>query len=180
MACRIIFISIHAPLAGCDEYINEHSIGGYVFQSTHPLRGATTAANANNIVGKISIHAPLAGCDVALYAVCLLPLPFQSTHPLRGATLLRKVSKLFDYLFQSTHPLRGATGRRVDFIAPPLYFNPRTPCGVRLFPVSCLILLDVFQSTHPLRGATYRLLSSPLSTLNFNPRTPCGVRRHLR
>ena len=57
--------------------------------------------------------------------------------------------------FQSTHPLRGATGRRVDFIAPPLYFNPRTPCGVRL------------QSVNP----------SIQVQRDFNPRTPCGVRQ---
>ena len=79
-------ISIHAPLAGCDwPLVSGFSCGGYfnprtpcgvrpvdsafisriaIFQSTHPLRGAT-AEEAFHTVYKprISIHAPLAGCD---------------------------------------------------------------------------------------------------------------------
>ena len=79
-------ISIHAPLAGCD-----HHFSGYVlfflyfnprtpcgvrlcaklhlrlpclFQSTHPLRGATSLCSGNPAASLfISIHAPLAGCD---------------------------------------------------------------------------------------------------------------------
>ena len=34
-----------------------------VFQSTHPLRGATEPVRALTVHGVISIHAPLAGCD---------------------------------------------------------------------------------------------------------------------
>ena len=87
---RVLFwhaepISIHAPLAGCDccnrrpcegvRYFNPRTPCGvrpattcptgtqHIFQSTHPLRGATLA-----VIEATSI------------------LPFQSTHPLRGAT----------------------------------------------------------------------------------------------
>ena len=86
-------ISIHAPLAGCDVdsaskaqkesgYFNprtpcgvrphsrQNLIGLTTFQSTHPLRGATTPA-------------------VSGYCA----LKFQSTHPLRGATA--KMHKIF-------------------------------------------------------------------------------------
>ncbi len=57
--------------------------------------------------------------------------------------------------FQSTHPVRGATLRpRCPVLSIP-YFNPRTPCGVRLF-------------HHP----------APTLGCYFNPRTPCGVRPH--
>ena len=81
-------ISIHAPLAGCDavRLIKRHKT--LLFQSTHPLRGATMS--------------------VCLVTIVLI---FQSTHPLRGATLTsaRLISDL--YLFQSTHPLRGATAK---------------------------------------------------------------------
>ena len=89
----------------------------------------------------ISIHAPLAGCD--------------HKHSLR---------KKGEQLFQSTHPLRGATtiNRRDMFKND---FNPRTPCGVRLYFFSQTFDIDKFQSTHPLRGATCRLLSSRLSIL---------------
>ena len=60
-ACRVI--SIHAPLAGRDEANAFAMANGLVFQSTHPLRGATRVA----------------------WHKCSLQ-PFQSTHPLRGAT----------------------------------------------------------------------------------------------
>ena len=36
-------ISIHAPLAGCDHPINLLRVDNIIFQSTHPLRGATRA-----------------------------------------------------------------------------------------------------------------------------------------
>ena len=55
--------SIHAPLAGCDAAIGKrHSITP-LFQSTHPLRGATPHLLVDKIIKQISIHAPLAGCD---------------------------------------------------------------------------------------------------------------------
>ena len=101
-----------------------------VFQSTHPLRGATRRSTSKLQVSIISIHAPLAGCDkiqatkirLSRYFNPRTPcgvrptIPtgtrsagtFQSTHPLRGATI-----KVFEITivkeFQSTHPLRGAT-----------------------------------------------------------------------
>ena len=79
--------------------------------------------------------------------------------------------------FQSTHPLRGATFRPMVLLASSIYFNPRTPCGVRRVAtvsqeiqdgisihaplagcdVAIRLTKDVmleFQSTHPLRGAT--------------------------
>ena len=55
--------------------------------------------------------------------------------------------------FQSTHPVRGATQIRMYISSQRLYFNPRTPCGVRHF-----------------RHSVY------VFHIYFNPRTPCGVR----
>ena len=56
-------ISIHAPLAGCD-YIEGVTIAPEsLFQSTHPLRGATAMGAVSPGGQGISIHAPLAGCD---------------------------------------------------------------------------------------------------------------------
>ncbi len=78
------------------------------FQSTRPLRGATTkllislskscisihaplagrdqtaGLSANDYM--ISIHAPLAGRDATMSQIMLGVVPFQSTRPLRGAT----------------------------------------------------------------------------------------------
>ena len=64
-------ISIHAPLAGCDD--------------------------AQRVIYRIkiniSIHAPLAGCDEDDARAMTGLLVFQSTHPLRGATDIRDIKQ---------------------------------------------------------------------------------------
>ena len=148
-------ISIHAPLAGCDNVCSYNCNRRDIFQSTHPLRGATGPASRrpwsdsdfnprtpcgvrrenipySKFTVKISIHAPLAGCD--LVGVGLLVGREISIHaPLAGCD-------------QSNAPLHITSARN---------FNPRTPCGVRL--------------------AQQQKLDN--QTVDFNPRTPCGVRR---
>ena len=96
-------ISIHAPREGCDVRAAKHADGWHVFQSTHPVRGATIMCAIQFIVDGISIHAPREGCDVLLGAFAA-PEEFQSTHPVRGAT----------------------AGRRIR-VRRHRYFNPRTP-----------------------------------------------------
>ena len=59
----VMYISIHAPLAGCDIFKRGQRITQVVFQSTHPLRGATPRNRRFHPPDEISIHAPLAGCD---------------------------------------------------------------------------------------------------------------------
>ena len=124
-----ILISIHAPLTGCDyiaragkkdpENFNPrtpygvrpanqwHCDGSEIFQSTHPLRGATTANTATKQNEGISIHAPLTGCDAAADGQ-EVPNDISIHAPLTGCDISRK---------------RLSARRR--------YFNPRTPCGVR-------------------------------------------------
>ncbi len=155
-----------------------HDLPPVRFQSTHPLRGATIKCGytllylsnfnprtpcgvrpgndkGNITTLDISIHAPLAGCDPEMIRVTLQRLIFQSTHPLRGATSN----------FDRCRSLW-------------IYFNPRTPCGVRRFATQqCCCETNRFQSTHPLRGATYHLFKVLFGIWDFNPRTPCGVRR---
>ena len=81
-------ISIHAPHAGCDcQNIKEHT-RRQIFQSTHPMRGATLAALLALGIALISIHAPHAGCDIYIGAHADDAAGFQSTHPMRGATTL--------------------------------------------------------------------------------------------
>ena len=101
-------ISIHAPLARCDEnlkkagrnmkYFNPRTscevrhgmiienLQRIQFQSTHLLRGATRSAARASDSEPISIHAPLARCDFLNFAVFVCTFLFQSTHLLRGAT----------------------------------------------------------------------------------------------
>ena len=56
-------ISIHAPRAGSD--ITDITFMQYLilFQSTPPVRGATSAFGGDSVVQRISIHAPRAGSD---------------------------------------------------------------------------------------------------------------------
>ena len=55
-------------------------------------------------------------------------------------------------------------------------FNPRAPCGARLFGIIHFIDRSRFQPTRPLRGATRFLRSRRSFRGNFNPRAPCGAR----
>ena len=175
----------------------QQTVQVFLFQSTHPLRGATQDVQHTKDSN-----------------------PFQSTHPLRGATTVG-AQAVFTDGFQSTHPLRGATRpTRVMLPFVRRNFNPRTPCGVRRRLYNNPWAVFKFQSTHPLRGATagsdarpgtvdisihaplagcdsvdqrhglgaaisihaplagcdtVSILFMPRVTY-FNPRTPCGVR----
>ena len=162
-------ISIHAPLAGCDPAQPMHRRLLQVFQSTHPLRGATAQITAYlQSLKDISIHAPLAGCDARCSYIH--PQTSISIHaPLAGCDYLMPEFPAEDAIFQSTHPLRGATRPPCRSSRRPAHFNPRTPCGVRLpdariprrgrdisihAPLAGCDPSPAFQSTHPLRGAT--------------------------
>ena len=125
-----------------------------IFQSTHPVRGATTLDDNGNIVEAISIHAPRAGCDPSLKATRAIPAKFQSTHPVRGATIV--AFERFQVVSISIHaPRAGCDTVAAAHSARCGNFNPRTPCGVR--PSFALPARQTwsFQSTHPVRGATH-------------------------
>ena len=123
------------------------------FQSTHPLRGATTLQGGALSLPNISIHAPLAGCDSPCNGVSLCCRAFQSTHPLRGATCTAYGRKC-EYAFQSTHPLRGATST-------PRHATQDTAISIHAPLAGC-------DGPQGVPGDVGR---------DFNPRTPCGVRR---
>ena len=191
-------ISIHAPRVGCDG-TTRWSWG---------MQG-------------ISIHAPRVGCDFDVLSNLVTGIVFQSTHPVWGATPTGPPAEA-ERGFQSTHPVWGATGSTffaavsalISIHAPrvgcdwdslrrgvlPSYFNPRTPCGVRLgllgntpirwnfnprtpcgvrhfARVHGIIGYLKFQSTHPVWGATIASIQIITLFIYFNPRTPCGVRR---
>ena len=56
-------ISIHAPREGCDISLVLVRSAKLVFQSTHPVRGATHTRRDDQHRQVISIHAPREGCD---------------------------------------------------------------------------------------------------------------------
>ena len=82
------------------------------FQSTHSLRSATYPSGEVETIMEVSIHALLAECDS-------YPLPARWKQ---------------SWKFQSTHSLRSATLVSFGIVNVPHGFNPRTPCGVRLYP----------------------------------------------
>ena len=79
-----------------------------IFQSTHPVRGATA------LMPELAIRPrdfnPRTPCGVRrpVLRKPLKALRFQSTHPVRGATASMP-SLSSRTVFQSTHPVRGAT-----------------------------------------------------------------------
>ena len=125
----------------------------FSFQSTHPMRGATSRAlthgqssvdfnprtpcGVRHVAAFYSDHVtdfnPRTPCGVRQSVMCSNTnfLPFQSTHPMRGATCtVRAISAALDISIHAPH----------------------AGCDDSTMPASNWISL--FQSTHPMRGAT--------------------------
>ena len=126
-----IFQSTH-PLRGATNLTTRRG-SGFSFQSTHPLRGATFAPPYFGVDLDISIHAPLAGCDVLSITLSAFLQNFNPRTPCGVRQKLRALDNKLNE-FQSTHPLRGATLLTPFLLLFFRYFNPRTPCGVRQQP----------------------------------------------
>ena len=163
-----------------------------IFQSTHPLRGATGTLQSGTVGEGISIHAPLAGCDETVtYEKARLYISIHA--PLAGCD---KRQDKYGAAKRDFNPRTPCGVRHVGLraghqhghfnprtpcgVRPPisfacaatmLYFNPRTPCGVRQAAVHRNLLPLVFQSTHPLRGATL-ILPTRLHQLRFQSTHP--------
>ena len=82
---------------------------GEKFQSTRPIRGATSPDMDTCINADISIHAPHTGRDIQSDVTMDIIRAFQSTRPIRGATF----SRFMPFSIMS-------------------HFNPRAPYGARL------------------------------------------------
>ena len=148
-----MYISIHAPRAGCDHPGHAGRVINGNFNPRTPC-----GVRRHHRIGlpwhcQISIHAPRAGCD-----------------PVAGLRTRRCCI--------SIHAPRAGCDPWITPPAPLLpYFNPRTPCGVRHRYLYDKPFVQVFQSTHPVRGATRTDRLPGRADQDFNPRTPCGVRR---
>ena len=147
-------ISIHAPLAGCDE----------VLHYNHPHL-------------HISIHAPLAGCDAGTVWENLAAAVISIHAPLAGCDCLDAFACLDDSDFNPRTPCGVRPSAQASLMTSWANFNPRTPCGVRLVQgVSERTYTDI--SIHaPLAGCDSSRPQRWRGTRNFNPRTPCGVRQ---
>ena len=145
-------ISIHAPLAGCDG-----GAGRLVWRTGN--FNPRTPCGVRLPVEMECCHwnnfNPRTPCGVRLRISINNSLfrRFQSTHPLRGATIvLITVDKIIEISIHA--PLAGCDQGAGKPPKRRNYFNPRTPCGVRLIDWRSSPSLFLFQSTHPLRGAT--------------------------
>ena len=101
-------ISIHTPLAGSDFGGHSRTAVRNGFQSTLPLRGATSAARHFRRADGISIHTPLAGSDHAP-AERAEDSTYFNPHSPCGERRMLSSSVWPNDAFQSTLPLRGAT-----------------------------------------------------------------------
>ena len=167
-----VFQSTH-PLRGATND-NQRDSKRRRFQSTHPLRGATMF-NANSSDGQlISIHAPLAGCDLVIWLLVFWMSYFNPRTPC-GVRRCRHLILMLGRKFQSTHPLRGATRSAVLHIdiSKISIHAPLAGCDRVLRYVGQQRIISIYA---PLAGCDVGMWSRPSSTRYFNPRTPCGVR----
>ena len=176
----------------------EYLQGSYKFQSTLPVRGATTGeggkpsktcdfnprspcgerppqASTTTPLPVISIHAPRAGSDTNDRRGLMPRQQFQSTLPVRGATVFLRGGA--PVVTISIHAPRAGSDRLTYCALPSARnFNPRSPCGERPPGGDAGYLFVKFQSTLPVRGATIFGDAIKPCHEHFNPRSPCGER----
>ena len=119
------------PLRGATSDHPWRNLWAWVFQPTRPLRGATRTPIKLRDCFLISTHAPLAGRDRSSIKVTINKRDFNPRAPC------------------------GARPRHIQRFARAFYFNPRAPCGARRLPRRLTASSATFQPTRPLRGATY-------------------------
>jgi len=126
----ILGISIHAPHAGRDPYTLTFFCRMTGFQSTRPMRRATTYENAFAQQQKFQSTRPMRGATGRRAAVRLrYAISIHAPHAGRDE-YLGKFSTV-EEAFQSTRPMRGATRLCRRRKAQAEDFNPRAPCGAR-------------------------------------------------
>ena len=147
-------ISIHAPREGCDSHIIQTTSGVFGDFNPRTPRGVRPGPPPGRTGGGDFNPRTPRGVRPTTSCPRKTARRFQSTHPARGATT--QYSRLYPFSPRiSIHaPREGCDSLRMWYWMAMLYFNPRTPRGVR----------------HGLR-------SPPTGSGNFNPRTPRGVRR---
>ena len=124
----------------------------YIFQSTHPSRGATFCSTLKfggtnisihtplagcdkssmtyNEAKDISIHTPLAGCDKTISATRYATTISIHT-PLAGCDAMSRARHLDQWNFNPHTPRGVRPVTAIDTAFARRYFNPHTPRGVR-------------------------------------------------
>ena len=140
------------PRAPCGARPLRHpeSVCAFGFQSTRPVRGATSYPQCWAVLhNHFNPRAPCGARQLGLLDLNSQLKIFQSTRPVRGATV--------------QHLLRVISVWR--------HFNPRAPCGARRDDADRVVVLVQFQSTRPVRGAT-RALHGVLRAVNISIHAP--------
>ena len=167
-------ISIHAPLAGCDDQYR-HPVTGHIISIHAPLAGCDLTGSTAKRVSIISIHAPLAGCD---FAVLIGRKVFMDFNP-RTPCGVRPTPALWVAVSVdiSIHaPLAGCDGATYLKDAPSMIsiHAPLAGCDNGDFNVSVHVGISIHA---PLAGCDHVDFFALIDDFHFNPRTPCGVRR---
>ncbi len=103
-----IFQSTH-PLRGATAVSLAGIVSAAKFQSTHPLRGATIRDSTYTLGITISIHAPLAGCDATLQN-CIHDPSISIHAPLAGCDRRYLLQKAMSVFISIHAPLAGCDG----------------------------------------------------------------------
>ncbi len=171
-----MIISIHAPHAGSDVYIERAGAGNADFNPRSPCGERLSLKSATEQLLKFQSTLPMRGATRIREHRQNGFIGFQSTLPMRGATTFGQIGLRLGK-FQSTLPMRGATRKPMNVAdqflisihAPHAgsdmvggccgrhlyHFNPRSPCGERQENPRTIRHGDRFQSTLPMRGATH-------------------------
>ena len=147
-----VYISIHAPRAGCSSAPQSTIYQSSAFQFTHPVRGAAGVQHRRKQQFRISIHAPRAGCSNRTGMDRGTRYEFQFTHPVRGAAF-SNVSPKNPIRISIHAPRAGCSNAPLLLTYSGGNFNSRTPCGVQQPRPTASIRSTLFQFTHPVRGA---------------------------
>ena len=191
------------PRAPCGARLRlaKHYEAGAKFQSTRPVWGATAADTNADFLFRISIHAPRVGRDCSRLSEYPLCSHFNPRAPCgaRPAVLPPSVKSVLisihaprvgrdcrygrqtvrRAIFQSTRPVWGATLAFVFYPSEIPYFNPRAPCGARLF-ISNFAVFHVYFNPRAPCGARPDCHRPQRLRMHFNPRAPCGARPAFR
>ena len=154
---RFTDISIHAPRVGCDARHTAIASTITDFNPRTPCGVRRQTSDTRYTKGRyFNPRTPCGVRHAESYGIAIFG-PFQSTHPVWGATHI--FSHFYNLHNISIHAPRvgcdaSPQGQKGSY----KYFNPRTPCGVRLVVALFTPLPLKFQSTHPVWGATSGLI----------------------
>ena len=166
------FISIHAPLTGCDIVHLQFLRFPDEFQSTHPLRDATLWCLLSQFLSyHFNPRTPYGMRRGVKIMINNKSIDFNPRTPY-GMRLSWYMRSLVHRQISIHAPLTGCDQNFITVINNIWDFNPRTPYGMRLC-TFCILIIDFkFQSTHPLRDATMDKIKINSLELEFQSTHP--------